>query len=105
MTRPLQVFGYDDAPHGHAEVTLEDVRVPVSNVLGDEGDRQVRLDAHVDRGGGHLDQAAEVPVLEVEALSVHFDRGVPGTSQTIRVSVLKEPPTDTRRVTDVDLLI
>jgi acyl-CoA dehydrogenase len=38
VTRPLQVFGYDDAPHGHAEVTLEDVRVPVSNVLGNEGD-------------------------------------------------------------------
>ena len=38
VTRPMQVFGYDDAPHGHAEVLLEDVRVPVSNVLGNEGD-------------------------------------------------------------------
>jgi acyl-CoA dehydrogenase len=38
VVRPLNVFGYDDAPHGHAEVTLEDVRVPVSNVLGNEGD-------------------------------------------------------------------
>ena len=38
VVRPLTVFGYDDAPHGHAEVLLEDVRVPVSNVLGNEGD-------------------------------------------------------------------
>ena len=38
VVRPLTVFGYDDAPHGHAEVLLEDVRVPLSNVLGNEGD-------------------------------------------------------------------
>jgi acyl-CoA dehydrogenase len=38
VVRPLTVFGYDDAPHGHAEVLLEDVRVPVANVLGNEGD-------------------------------------------------------------------
>ena len=38
VERALNVFGYDDAPHGHAEVTLEDVRVPVGNVLGNEGD-------------------------------------------------------------------
>jgi acyl-CoA dehydrogenase len=38
VVRPLTVFGYDDAPHGHAEVLLEDVRIPVSNMLGQEGD-------------------------------------------------------------------
>jgi len=38
VERPLTVFGYDDGPHGHAEVLLEDVRVPVENVLGGEGD-------------------------------------------------------------------
>jgi acyl-CoA dehydrogenase len=37
IMRHLSVFGYDDAPHGHAEVDFKDVRVPVSNILLGEG--------------------------------------------------------------------
>ena len=37
IERMLTVFGYDHAPHGHGQVTFENVRVPVSNILLGEG--------------------------------------------------------------------
>lgn len=37
IVRPLNVFGYDDAPHGHVEMYFENVKVPVDNILLGEG--------------------------------------------------------------------
>ena len=37
IKRTISVFGYDDAPHGHAEISFNDVRVPAENILWEEG--------------------------------------------------------------------
>jgi acyl-CoA dehydrogenase len=95
IVRWLPVFGFDDAPHGHAEVEFENVEVPVSNILLGEGRgfeiAQGRLGPgrihHTMRAIGQAEMALEKMCTRVQS-RVAF--GKPIAEQTVTLERIAE---------------
>ncbi|TGN66076.1 acyl-CoA dehydrogenase [Nocardioides eburneiflavus] len=71
IERHLPIFGYQDQ-HGHSEIVLEDVRVPVTNLLAEEGDGFVISQARL--GPGRIHHAMRAIGMAERALALMVDR-------------------------------